>query len=141
MLWMDGKGADSQGPCVMDTPALCGQSVSFYDFSVTPAFPATTPNPEWASTTPSASREEEGLVLDRGLVYAATWAFLTGVVLVLAIQASLLVGILLFQRLSQPEPVEPTPRETSRSATSSQGLLDAEAGGGGVGAGEAAGAR
>jgi len=33
MLWMDGVGNDGQGPCVTDLQR-CGESVSFYDFSL-----------------------------------------------------------------------------------------------------------
>jgi len=51
MLWMDGQGMDGNGPCWKDTPDHCGDSVRFYDFSVTPSFPPTT------RTTTTTSRE------------------------------------------------------------------------------------
>mmetsp|Transcript_99922 Transcript_99922/g.278252 ORF Transcript_99922/g.278252 Transcript_99922/m.278252 type:complete len:555 (+) Transcript_99922:1-1665(+) len=45
MLWMDGKGADAQGPCAVDSQR-CGDSVQFYDFRVEDiAGPAPQPAP------------------------------------------------------------------------------------------------
>jgi len=40
MLWMDGKGADGQGPCVRDRPDECGKRTKFSNFSVA-AIPGT----------------------------------------------------------------------------------------------------
>jgi len=40
MLWMDGKGADGQGPCAIDTPEDCGKTTKFSNFSVA-AIPGT----------------------------------------------------------------------------------------------------
>jgi len=34
MLWMDGKGADGQGPCATDSPDDCGKRAKFSNFSV-----------------------------------------------------------------------------------------------------------
>jgi len=34
MLWMDGKGADGQGPCETDSPDDCGKRAKFSNFSV-----------------------------------------------------------------------------------------------------------
>merc|ERR1712183_975508 len=34
MLWMDGKGSDSAGPCAQDNSSACGTSVVFSNFSV-----------------------------------------------------------------------------------------------------------
>jgi len=34
MLWMDGKGADGQGPCATDSPDECGKVAKFSNFSV-----------------------------------------------------------------------------------------------------------
>merc|ERR1719383_503012 len=34
MLWMDGKGADGQGPCATDSPDDCGKMAKFSNFSV-----------------------------------------------------------------------------------------------------------
>jgi len=34
MLWMDGKGADEQGPCATDSPDQCGKRTKFSNFSV-----------------------------------------------------------------------------------------------------------
>jgi len=36
MLWMDGRGNDGLGPCDSDDASACGESVSFYDFSLEP---------------------------------------------------------------------------------------------------------
>jgi len=44
MLWMDGKGADGQGPCAVDAQR-CGQSAKFYDFKVEELPGAATPRP------------------------------------------------------------------------------------------------
>ena len=40
MLWMDGKGADGQGPCARDRPDECGKRTKFSNFSVA-AIPGT----------------------------------------------------------------------------------------------------
>ena len=40
MFWMDGKGADGQGPCARDSPDSCGKSTKFSNFSVS-AIPGT----------------------------------------------------------------------------------------------------
>jgi len=53
MVWMDGKGADGQGPCEKETPDRCGEYAMFYNFSVTPAFPPTEP-PSTTSMSPSS---------------------------------------------------------------------------------------
>jgi len=34
MLWMDGAGVDGRGPCRVDTPDQCADSVRFYGFSL-----------------------------------------------------------------------------------------------------------
>lgn len=34
MIWLDGRGADGNGPCAFDTPAQCLDTVKFYDFSI-----------------------------------------------------------------------------------------------------------
>merc|ERR1719436_994144 len=34
LMWLDGKGADGNGPCASDTPAKCLDSIKFYDFSI-----------------------------------------------------------------------------------------------------------
>merc|ERR550525_1373799 len=34
MLWMDGTGDDSKGPCKKDSARKCADNVKFYDFSI-----------------------------------------------------------------------------------------------------------
>lgn len=36
MLWMDGTGADGQGPCKVDNARACAPAVKMYDFSIQP---------------------------------------------------------------------------------------------------------
>eukprot|EP00445_Apocalathium_hangoei_P009375 CAMPEP_0203868820 /NCGR_PEP_ID=MMETSP0359-20131031/17342_1 /ASSEMBLY_ACC=CAM_ASM_000338 /TAXON_ID=268821 /ORGANISM="Scrippsiella Hangoei, Strain SHTV-5" /LENGTH=1214 /DNA_ID=CAMNT_0050787323 /DNA_START=57 /DNA_END=3701 /DNA_ORIENTATION=- len=43
MLWMDGAGADGQGPCVVDDASACGESVRMYDFAVVDIVPEAVP--------------------------------------------------------------------------------------------------
>lgn len=45
MLWMDGKGTDQQGPCSIEDPSACADSVSFSDFSITDYVPGEGPAP------------------------------------------------------------------------------------------------
>lgn len=45
MLWLDGTGSDGLGGCAKDRKDLCGESVRFYDFSITDIdVPPTTPS-------------------------------------------------------------------------------------------------
>jgi len=124
MLWMDGKGSDGQGPCFTDLPNDCAESVTMSDFSVTPAFPPTTPNPEDTTTTqkPSNSNSSWGWCL--------VGAFMGGVATIIGVQA-LIILALWAQRRYRSQNGAPFPRISSLlSVASAQNLMSLVEGGG-----------
>ena len=66
MLWLDGRGSDSEGGCPVDRKDACPETVSFRDFSVRDLGPRPSPTlaPQasedfWPSPTPAPETSEE----------------------------------------------------------------------------------
>lgn len=115
MLWMDGKGDDEMGPCQKDFPDDCGESVRFYDFSVTPAFPPTTPWPTEQVSGPSQ------------VDWASIGVFLAGAASMLALQVLCVLGVWTVKLRAQAAGPDASPK---RGPPSTHGLLKEGAGAG-----------
>mmetsp|Transcript_38904 Transcript_38904/g.112369 ORF Transcript_38904/g.112369 Transcript_38904/m.112369 type:complete len:459 (+) Transcript_38904:2-1378(+) len=136
MLWLDGKGMDNQGPCLKDLPDRCGDTVRFYNFSISPAFPPTTPTTSTA--TPSTAAEVSDEVVDgagSGADTAQVRAFLAGASATVAAQIALALLVWAVRTVCKRrgQPVCPGVSPLKRVVTgSSQSLLVlAESGGSG----------
>jgi len=73
MLWLDGQGSDSKGPCAEDSPDSCSNTVSFHSFSMDPILgsvlpPAIPPQIVESSDMPPPT----GTVADSGPAPAAS---------------------------------------------------------------------
>jgi hypothetical protein len=140
MLWMDGKGADGQGPCGTDKPDQCSNRTKFSNFSVV-AIPGskckaklTNQVPAWPQVVETDAKESivttttflpttTTLLTGKGIGgFAVTgpFGFLAGVVCVALIYV---VMVYIRRRQSHQTSEKPTRRTLQRMVTSSNSSL------------------
>jgi len=144
MLWMDGNGADGQGPCATDSPDQCGKSARFSNFSIAaipgnacmhvltdqmPAPPALPPKIGRTTATTTTQEAYGGSSLapggtsgeaDTQLQVAGPLGFLLG-----AFSASLIFVVMGFirSRQAQPKPERPEMRTLQTSLSNNNILM------------------
>jgi hypothetical protein len=135
MLWMDGKGADGQGPCATDSPDDCGKWTKFSNFSVgaipgsacvsiltdqQPAEPGLPKAKSTATTTTLNSKETAAGGFELPIQVAGPLGFFAG-----AFSVSLIFVVMGYIRSTQPQqmPERPEIRTLQHSLASSNSLV------------------